>query len=138
MRFMEASLRTGRIRLRRRFRCRAIMPEAIGSGKARAGRGSHAVACHAAHFSAKRNGLQQTVQRHRICYNVVMAKQRKPVAKTAKVGGFVVGRAHFAKISAVEGIELTPVKEKRASEAGKQGLTAEEYRRMIVRGYRKG
>jgi hypothetical protein len=74
----------------------------------------------------------------RICYNVIMAKQRKPVTKGAKVGGFVVGRAHFAKISAVEGIELTPVRKKRASEAGKKGLTAEEYRRMIVRGYRKG
>jgi hypothetical protein len=41
-----------------------------------------------------------------------MAKQRKPVTKGAKVGGFVVGRAHFAKISAVEGIQLTPVMEK--------------------------
>jgi hypothetical protein len=54
------------------------------------------------------------------------------------VGGFVVGRAHFAKISAVEGIQLTPVMEKRASEAGQKGLTADEYRRTIVRSHRKG
>jgi hypothetical protein len=67
-----------------------------------------------------------------------MAKQRKPAAKGTKVGGFVVGRARFAKISAVEGIELTEVMEKRASEAGRKGLTAEEYRRTIVRSYRKG
>jgi hypothetical protein len=67
-----------------------------------------------------------------------MAKQRKPVTKSAKVGGFVVGRAHFAKISAVEGIELTPVMEKRASEASQKGLTADEYRRTIVRSHRKG
>jgi hypothetical protein len=73
-----------------------------------------------------------------ICYNVIMAKQRKPGTKSTKVGGFVVGRAHFAKISAVEGIELTPVMEKRASEAGQKGLSADEYRRMIVRNHRKG
>jgi hypothetical protein len=53
-------------------------------------------------------------------------------------GGFVVGRARFAKISAVEGIELTEVMEKRAAEARRKGLTAEEYRRTIVRSYRKG
>lgn len=73
-----------------------------------------------------------------ICYNVIMAKQRKPGTKSTKVGGFVVGRAHFAKISAVEGIELTPVMEKRASEADQKGLSAEEYRRTIVRSHRKG
>jgi hypothetical protein len=67
-----------------------------------------------------------------------MAKQREAAAKGTKVGGFVVGRAHFAKISAVEGIELTEVMEKRASEADRKGLTAEEYRRTIVRNYRKG
>lgn len=67
-----------------------------------------------------------------------MTKQRKSVAKVAKVAGFVVGRAGFGKISAVEGIELTEVMEKRASEAGRKGLTAEEYRRSIVRSHRKG
>ena len=67
-----------------------------------------------------------------------MAKQRKTAVKGTKVGGFVVGRARFAKISAVEGIELTEVMEKRASEAGRKGLTAEEYRRTIIRSYRKG
>jgi len=67
-----------------------------------------------------------------------MAKQRKPTAKGAKAGGLVVGRAGFAKISAVEGIVLTQVMERRASEAGRKGLTAEEYRRTIVRSYRKG
>jgi hypothetical protein len=66
-----------------------------------------------------------------------MAKQRKTAAKGNKAGGFVVGRARFAKISAVEGIQLTQVMEKRASEAGRKGLTAEEYRRTIVRSYRK-
>jgi hypothetical protein len=67
-----------------------------------------------------------------------MAKQKNPVAKGARVSGFVVGRARFTKISAVEGIKLTQVMEKRASEADRKGLTAEEYRRTIVRSYRKG
>lgn len=67
-----------------------------------------------------------------------MAKQKKPNAKGAKVSGFVVGRARFTKISAVEGIHLTQIMEKRASEAGRKGLTAEQYRRTIVRSYRKG
>jgi hypothetical protein len=66
-----------------------------------------------------------------------MPKQRKTVAKDAKSGGFVVGRARFAKISAVEGIQLTEIMEKRAADAGRKGLTAEEYRRTIVRSYRK-
>jgi hypothetical protein len=50
----------------------------------------------------------------------------------------VVGRARFSKISADEGIRLTESMEKRASEANRKGLTPEEYRRAIVRSYRKG
>ncbi len=70
-------------------------------------------------------------------YNTSMAKQRKTVSKGGKAGGFVVGRARFAKIGAVEGIQLTQAMEKRASEASRKGLTAEEYRRAIVRSHRK-
>ena len=70
------------------------------------------------------------------CYSVTMAKQKKPDAKGAKPTGFVVGRAGFSKISAVEGIHLTPVMKERA-DAGRKGLTAEEYRRTIVRSHRK-
>ncbi len=66
-----------------------------------------------------------------------MAKQKKPDAKGAKPTGFVVGRAGFSKISAVEGIHLTPVMKERARDAGRKGLTAEEYRRTIVRSHRK-
>lgn len=64
-------------------------------------------------------------------------KAEKNVTKGAKAGGFVVGRARFAKICAVEGIHLTPAMEKRAAEAGRKGLTADEYRRTIVSSYRK-
>jgi hypothetical protein len=66
-----------------------------------------------------------------------MAKQRKTVAKASKTGGFVVGRAGFAKISAVEGIQLSDVMEKRVLAASRKGLTAEEHRRTIARSYRK-
>jgi len=65
-----------------------------------------------------------------------MAKQKKPVARTAKTGRFVVGSAGFGKISAVEGIELTPAMKKRASEARAKGLTAEEHRRAIISSHR--
>jgi len=49
----------------------------------------------------------------------------------------VVGRARFARISAVEGIRLTEVVEKRASEASQKSLTAEKYRQAIVRSHRE-
>ena len=67
-----------------------------------------------------------------------MAKQKKSVAKSAKTGRFVIGSAGFGKISAVEGIRMTAEMKKRASDARAKGLTAEEYRRKIVRSYRKG
>jgi hypothetical protein len=67
-----------------------------------------------------------------------MAKQKKPTAKSVKAGRFVVGTSGFGKISAVEGIRITPAMKKRAADALAKGLTAEEYRRMIIRSYRKG
>jgi hypothetical protein len=67
-----------------------------------------------------------------------MAKQKKPVVKSAKAGRFVIGSAGFGKISAVEGIRMTAAMKKRAGDAHAQGLTAEEYRRAIIRSHRKG
>jgi hypothetical protein len=66
-----------------------------------------------------------------------MAKQKKPVAKSTKIGRFVIGSAGFGKISAVEGIQMTAAMKKRAGDARADGLTAEEYRRTIIRSYRK-
>lgn len=66
-----------------------------------------------------------------------MAKQ-KNVAKGGKSGRFVLGGDRFAKISEVEGIKLTPAMKKRASDARSKGLTAEEYRRAVIRSHRKG
>jgi hypothetical protein len=66
-----------------------------------------------------------------------MAK-RKNIAKDAKTGRFVLGSDRFAKISEVEGIHLTTAMKERASEAQIKGLSAEEYRRTIIRSHRKG
>jgi hypothetical protein len=67
-----------------------------------------------------------------------MAKQKKTVARSTKTGRFVLGSDSFAKISAVEGIRLTDAMKQRASDARAKGLTAEEYRRTIIRSHRKG
>jgi hypothetical protein len=66
-----------------------------------------------------------------------MTKQKRTTGKGGKTG-FVVGAAAFAKISAVEGIRLSPAAKNRAAEARSKGLTPEETRRAIIRNYRKG
>ena len=66
-----------------------------------------------------------------------MSKPKQPGTKAKKKGSFVIGRDNFGKISAVEGIRLTPAMKKRAAEAERKGLSAEEHRRTIMRSYRK-
>jgi hypothetical protein len=65
-----------------------------------------------------------------------MPKQKRPTEQGAKTG-FVIGHAKFAKISAVEGIRLKPAMKQRAAEAASAGLSAEEYRELIVSAHRK-
>lgn len=77
-----------------------------------------------------------SANRHRVCYDLRMSGSKQPGAK-AKKRSFVIGRGGFGKISAVEGIRLTPAMKKRAADAEREGLSAEEYRRAIVRSYRK-
>ena len=67
-----------------------------------------------------------------------MSKQRKSAGNSEKTGRFVIGRERFAKISAVEGIELTDAMKKRAEDKLTKGLSAEEYRRTIIGSHRKG
>jgi hypothetical protein len=66
-----------------------------------------------------------------------MPKQKQSTGKRSKAG-FIIGRAAFEKISAVEGIRLTPAMKKRAAEASNKGLSAEKTREAIIRAYRKG
>jgi hypothetical protein len=65
-----------------------------------------------------------------------MPKQKRATGKSSKTG-FVVGRAGFAKISAVEGIRLKPAMKKRAADARSKRLSADETREAIIRNYRK-
>jgi hypothetical protein len=66
-----------------------------------------------------------------------MPKQKRSPGRNSKTV-FVLGQAGFAKISAVEGIRLSPAMKKRAAEASTKGLSPDEYREVIVRAYRKG
>ena len=66
-----------------------------------------------------------------------MSKQRKSVGNSEKMDRFIIGRERFAKISAVEGIELTDAMKKRADDKRAKGLSAEEYRRTIIGSHRK-
>jgi hypothetical protein len=65
-----------------------------------------------------------------------MPKQESSIGKSGKKG-FVVGRAGFTKVSAVEGIRRKPAMEKRAAKAASKGLSADEYRKLILRTFRK-
>jgi hypothetical protein len=51
--------------------------------------------------------------------------------------GFVLGRARFAKISAVEGIRTTPAMEADFRDFERKGLSADERRKVIGRKYGK-
>ena len=51
---------------------------------------------------------------------------------------FTLGAKRFAKISAVEGIELTDAMKKRADDKRAKGISAEEHRRTIISSHRKG
>ena len=63
----------------------------------------------------------------------------KPSGKTRDLEvGFTLGRRSFAKISAVEGIHLGADMEQRFREFDRQGISASERRKSIVRALAKG
>jgi hypothetical protein len=51
--------------------------------------------------------------------------------------GYVIGRRHFAKISAVEGIHMTAEMDEDFRQFDLQGLSAAERRRLISKKYAK-
>jgi hypothetical protein len=65
-----------------------------------------------------------------------MARQKIPSEKTPNTG-FVLGRERFSKISAVEGIELSPAMKRRISLSDQKGLSAAARRAAIIRAHRK-
>lgn len=64
-----------------------------------------------------------------------MSKRAKTIHSPSK--GVTLGRTRFEKISAVEGIVVSPAARKRAQEAERLGLSGEERRRRIIRAYGK-
>jgi hypothetical protein len=58
--------------------------------------------------------------------------------RRSATSGVILGRQRFAKISAVEGIELSPAAKKRAAEFDRLGLSPEERVRAIVAAHREG
>ena len=66
-----------------------------------------------------------------------MPTRKKPVANKRVTTKLVIGRQRFAKISAVEGIKLTPAMKERTAEFDRRGLSPVERRREIIRLYRK-
>ena len=57
-----------------------------------------------------------------------MKKKRSSAATSRGAKTMTIGRARFTKISAVEGIVLTPMMEKRIADFERTGLSAKERR----------
>jgi hypothetical protein len=66
-----------------------------------------------------------------------MKRPAAPSSRERTTSGMTLGRERFAKISAVEGIELTAGMKRRAADFDRRGLSGEERRRSIMRAYRK-
>lgn len=63
------------------------------------------------------------------------SRTRKPQNGSTK--GYIVGRAGFAKISAVEGIRTTAARDRDFREFERKGLSHEQRRDLIARKYGK-
>jgi hypothetical protein len=63
------------------------------------------------------------------------AKKSSAKKRVVKV---VIGRERFAKISAVEGIKPSAAMRKRLAQFDRQGLSAAERRREIIKAYKRG
>jgi hypothetical protein len=63
---------------------------------------------------------------------------KTPTKSKSTKAGFTLGRRGFAKISAVEGIRLSPEAEKQFRDFDRQGLSAGDRRKLIARSFAKG
>ncbi len=66
-----------------------------------------------------------------------MQTRKKSAADKRAAATRVIGRERFAKISAVEGIKLSSAMKKRIAQFDRDGLSAAERRREIVKAYKK-
>lgn len=64
-------------------------------------------------------------------------RQRAPKPQKRPSKGYTIGRSGFAKISAVEGIRTTATMDADFREFERQGLSADERRKVIGRKYGK-
>lgn len=72
-------------------------------------------------------------------YNLRMKKRASILRRRrAAKGVLTIGRERFAKISAVEGIELTPSMRERAVEFDRLGMAPAKRRHAIIQVYSKG
>lgn len=63
----------------------------------------------------------------------------KPPTKATKPGSFVLGRARFEKISAVEGIKTAPATQRMFAEFDRKGVAQEQRRQAVAAKFvRKG
>jgi len=62
---------------------------------------------------------------------------RKDKASNRPPDPFILGRAKFERISAVEGITLSRAMKDRAAKSAHKNLSAEERRRTIIAAHRK-
>ena len=67
-----------------------------------------------------------------------MPIRKKASSKSVAPAKFVIGRERFTQISAAEGIKPSAAMKKRTAEFERQGLSAAERRREIIKAYHKG
>lgn len=73
-----------------------------------------------------------------MCYVFKMSKAKSSSARRRATNlGTTLGRERFAKISAVEGIELSAGMRARAAEFDRLGMTPAKRRRAIIEAYSK-
>ncbi|MDB5554993.1 MAG: hypothetical protein JWL86_4977 [Rhizobium sp.] len=63
--------------------------------------------------------------------------QTRVKAASKDAGGWVIGHARFAKISAVEGIALTSGMKGRKAELDRRGASPEERRQAIIKAHKR-
>jgi hypothetical protein len=66
-----------------------------------------------------------------------MPVRKKSAANKRIAANQVIGRERFAKISAVEGIKPSSAMKKRVAQFDRDGLSAAERRREIIKAYKK-
>jgi hypothetical protein len=62
-------------------------------------------------------------------------KTSRKIARSSSTGRFIIGRDAFDKISAIEGINLTPAMKRTFKELDKQGLTPAQRRKALIAKY---